>query len=187
MFSSILPTFLLIFAAEFGDKSQLVCMLMASRHRGLPVFLGAVTAFAVLNLLAVTIGVTAAQFIPELWLTIFVALLFLFFGLKSLFEKDEDDDGNIVEKPGHTVFITTFLMIFVAELGDKTQLTIAALGASSPASTVYIGATLALACTTLVGVIGGRWVTQHIKTITLHRISGLLFLIFSGWTTFQIF
>ncbi len=177
---------MLIFAAEFGDKSQLVCMLLASRHRGLPVFLGAVSAFAILNLLAITVGAAVSQVIPEFWLSIFVIALFSFFGIKSLLEKEEDND-NIEEKPGHTVFITAFLMIFVAELGDKTQLTIAALGAASPPDLVYISATLALALTTLIGVIGGRWVTQHISTLTLHRISGGLFLLFAAWTAARAF
>ncbi|WP_250655722.1 TMEM165/GDT1 family protein [Alkalimarinus coralli] len=186
MLTSLLSTFLLIFAAEFGDKSQLVCMLLASRHRGLPVFLGAISAFAILNLLAVTVGVALSRLIPDQWLSALVALLFLFFGVNALRQPEEDDE-TVEEKPGHTVFITTFLMIFVAELGDKTQLTIAALGASHPAETVYIGATLALALTTLIGVIGGRWVTQHISATALHRISGILFLLFAAWTASTIF
>lgn len=186
MLSSLLSTFLLIFIAEFGDKSQLVCMLLASRHRGLPVFLGAISAFAILNILAVTVGAAAAQFIPEFWLSIFVIALFSFFGIKSLFEI-EDDDETIDEKPGHTIFITAFLMIFVAELGDKTQLTIAALAAANQPINVYIGATLALAMTTLIGIIGGRWVTQHISTTTLHRMSGMFFLLFAAWTTYRLF
>ena len=115
-----------------------------------------------------------------------VIALFSLFGIKSLLET-EDDDGAIDEKPGHTVFITTFLMIFVAELGDKTQLTIAALAAAHQPISVYIGATLALAATTLIGIIGGRWVTQHISTTTLHRVSGGLFLAFAAWTTYTLF
>ena len=44
--SSAGTTFLLITLAEFGDKSQLVCMTLAARHRGLPVAIGAIAAFA---------------------------------------------------------------------------------------------------------------------------------------------
>lgn len=49
-------TFILIALAEIGDKSQLVCMTLAARHRGVPVVLGAALAFALLNLLAVLFG-----------------------------------------------------------------------------------------------------------------------------------
>ncbi|MFC2028270.1 TMEM165/GDT1 family protein, partial [Chloroflexota bacterium] len=49
-------SFGLIALAEIGDKSQLVCMTMAVRHRALPVLLGAIFAFSLLNLLAVLFG-----------------------------------------------------------------------------------------------------------------------------------
>jgi Predicted membrane protein len=49
-------SFALIAAAEIGDKSQLVCMTLASRHRATPVLLGAISAFAFLNTLAVVLG-----------------------------------------------------------------------------------------------------------------------------------
>ena len=48
--SLVVPTFI-VAIAEIGDKSQLVCMTLAARHRGLPVVIGATAAFAVLNLL----------------------------------------------------------------------------------------------------------------------------------------
>jgi putative Ca2+/H+ antiporter (TMEM165/GDT1 family) len=74
--SSAGATFLLIALAEFGDKSQLVCMSLAARHRGLPVALGAVAAFALLNLLAVLFGAAVAAWLPEWVVTITVAVLF---------------------------------------------------------------------------------------------------------------
>jgi hypothetical protein len=54
----------LIALAEIGDKSQLVCMTLAARHRGLPVVIGAIAAFAVLNLLAVLFGAAVAAWLP---------------------------------------------------------------------------------------------------------------------------
>jgi putative Ca2+/H+ antiporter (TMEM165/GDT1 family) len=59
-------SFALIVAAEFGDKSQLVCMALASRHRAMPVMLGAIAAFAFLNTLAVVFGVVIAGWLPPL-------------------------------------------------------------------------------------------------------------------------
>ncbi|HNH24145.1 MAG TPA: TMEM165/GDT1 family protein, partial [Accumulibacter sp.] len=47
--TAALTSFALIAVAEIGDKSQLVCMTLASRHRPMPVMLGAVVAFAMLN------------------------------------------------------------------------------------------------------------------------------------------
>ena len=81
-------TFLLVGLAEIGDKSQLVCMTLAARHRGLPVAIGAVSAFAVLNLLAVVFGAAVAAWLPEWLVTLAVAALFAFFGINALRYRD---------------------------------------------------------------------------------------------------
>lgn len=179
-------TFALIATAEFGDKSQLVCMTLAARHRGLPIVLGAVSAFALLNLAAVVFGAAAAQWIPKPWVEIAVVALFAVFGLRALLAKADAEDSADEEKPGHSIFITTFLMIFAAEFGDKTQLAVAALGAAIPPAPVWTGATLALLTTSALGVWAGRIILQRIPLHWLHRISGVLFLGFAGVTAWQL-
>ena len=76
-----LTSFVLIVAAEMGDKSQLVCMTLAARHRPIPVALGAILAFAVLNTLAVVFGLQIANWLPPYLLSSVVALLFFGFGV----------------------------------------------------------------------------------------------------------
>ena len=131
-------TFLLIALAEFGDKSQLVCMTLAARHRGLPVVLGAVAAFAILNLLAVLFGAAIAAWLPEWVVTAAVALLFAVFGISALRYEEEDGDEEIAEKPGYGIFASTFLMIFLAEFGDKTQIAVAGLGSTADAMATWV-------------------------------------------------
>ena len=175
--SSAGATFLLIALAEIGDKSQLVCMTLAARHRGLPVVLGAVAAFAFLNLLAVLFGAAIAAWLPEWAVTAAVAVLFGFFGISALRFEAEDDDEDIAEKPGHGIFATTFLMIFLAEFGDKTQIAVAGLGGTADATATWIGATLALACTSILGVVAGRRWLNRLPLHWIHRISGVFFLL----------
>lgn len=175
--SSAGATFLLIALAEFGDKSQLVCMTLAARHRGLPVVLGAVAAFAILNLLAVLFGAAVAAWLPEWVVTLAVAVLFTVFGISALRFEDEEDDEEIEEKPGHGIFATTFLMIFLAEFGDKTQIAVAGMGSTADASATWVGATLALASTSLLGVFAGRRLLNHLPLKWIHRISGVFFLL----------
>ena len=132
--TAVFTTFGLIFLAEIGDKSQLVCMTLAARHRHPPVLLGAVVAFILLNSLAVIFGAGLAQWIPEKVLAAAVAVLFGLFGIKSLLTREEEDDpdGEVEEKPGHGIFFTTFTMLFLAEMGDKTQLAVAGLAVTLP-------------------------------------------------------
>ena len=175
--SSATTTFLLITLAEFGDKSQLVCMTLAARHRGLPVALGAVAAFAVLNLLAVLFGAAVAAWLPAWVITASVALLFAVFGIAALRHGEDDDDEKLEEAGGHGVFANTFLLIFLAEFGDKTQIAVAGLGSTASASAVWIGATLALAATSLLGIFAGRRLLQRLSLVWIHRISGAFFLL----------
>lgn len=175
--SSATATFLLIALAEFGDKSQLVCMTLAARHRGLPVVLGAVAAFAILNLLAVLFGAAVAAWLPEWIVTAAVGTLFAVFGISALRYKEEDEDEEIEEKPGHNVFATTFLLIFLAEFGDKTQIAVAGMGSTANALAVWAGATLALASTSVLGVIAGQKLLHRLPLVWIHRISGVFFLL----------
>jgi len=74
--------------------------------------------------------------------------------------------------------LMTFGLIFLAELGDKTQLTTMMLAAQtrSPLS-VFLGATLALALTSLLGAALGGFVTNYIPTRYIHMAAGIAFLI----------
>jgi len=180
-------SFLLVFLAEFGDKSQLVCMTLAARHRHWPVLLGAVTAFAVLNLLAVLFGAVIASWIPEFWLTLIVAGLFGFFGLQSLLMKDDSDDENTEVHSSHSLFMTALLMIFVAEFGDKTQLAVAGLASTYHGVPVWIGSTLALLATTALGVIVGQRLLKRLPLGVIHKFSGVLFLLLALVALYKAF
>lgn len=175
--SSAGATFLLIALAEIGDKSQLVCMTLAARHRGLPIVLGAIAAFAILNLLAVLFGAAIAAWLPEWVVTLAVAVLFAAFGISALRFEEESEDEEIEEKPGHGIFATTFLMIFLAEFGDKTQIAIAGMGSTADAGATWVGATLALACTSILGVYAGRRLLHRLPLRWIKRISGAFFLL----------
>lgn len=187
-FSILGASFLLIFLAEFGDKSQIVCMTLAAKYRPWPVLLGSVTAFAVLNLLAVVFGAVVASWIPDSWLALIVAGLFGFFGVQSLLNKDDlEGDSDTKSRSSHGLFMTALLMIFVAEFGDKTQLTVAGLASTSHGLLVWIGATLALLITTLLGIIAGQRLLKRFPLGLIHKFSGILFLLLAMATLFQAF
>jgi len=170
-------TFLIVAFAEIGDKSQLVCMTLAARHRGLPVVIGATAAFAVLNLLAVLFGAAVAAWLPEWLVTLAVAALFAGFGISALRYTEDDEDDEVKEKAGHGIVSTTFLLIFLAEFGDKTQIAVAGLGSTSEPSAVWAGATVALAMTSILGVLAGRKLLNRLPLKWIHRISGVFFLL----------
>ena len=181
-------SYLLIFAAEIGDKSQLVCMVLAARYRALPVLLGATLAFVILNTLAVTFGVAIANWVPDVLISAIVAVLFLVFGIQALRVEEEDDDEDTVKVDNHhSIFITTFLLISFAEFGDKTQLAVVALSSTSVPFAVWLGSTLALITTSALGVLAGRTILQRIPISLLHRVSGVIFIIIAMYASYKTF
>jgi Ca2+/H+ antiporter, TMEM165/GDT1 family len=170
-------SFTLIAAAEMGDKSQLVCMTLASRHRATPILLGAIAAFAFLNSLAVVFGLAIANYLPKYLVAAIVAGLFALFGLHAFRAEAENAEAAIQEKRGHAIFFTTFALITVAEFGDKTQLAVVALSSTASPLAVWMGSTLALATASALGILAGRTLLQKIPLTLLHKISGAIFLI----------
>ena len=72
----------------------------------------------------------------------------------------------------------TFASIFVAELGDKTQLATLTLSAGSRSRvSVFLGAALALVLTSLIGVVSGDLVSRVISPVWLQRLAGVVFLV----------
>ncbi len=187
--STAATSFALITAAEIGDKSQLVCMALATRHRALPILLGAISAFALLNTLAVIFGLAIAHWLPEFLVAGLVALLFAGFGLHALLSNEEeaDDDTEVREKSSHGIFFTTLLMITLAEFGDKTQLAVVGLSSTGIPMAVWLGATLALGTTSALGILAGRTVLQKIPLTLLHRISGYIFIALAGIASYRCY
>ena len=87
------------------------------------------------------------------------------------------------QRPGFSaVLVTTFTTVFLAELGDKTQLATLLLSAQSGEPwLVFGGAALALICSSLVGVLVGRWLSKVMPPERLEQMAGLLMLGLGLW------
>lgn len=82
------------------------------------------------------------------------------------------------------LLLTVFATIFVAELGDKTQVAalLYASGAENPKLTVFVGASLALIVSTAVAVLAGAWISQHVNERYLSWAAGAGFILVGVWT-----
>ena len=91
------------------------------------------------------------------------------------------------EKSFSSIFITTFTTIFIAELGDKTQIATLILSAESGKPIiVFLGSSLALISSSLVGVLIGKWLSKKISPRKFAFFTGLLMLIISLFLAFEI-
>lgn len=76
------------------------------------------------------------------------------------------------------IFLSTFVTIFLAELGDKTQVTTLLMSAESQSPwIVFAGAGSALIATSLIGVLLGQWLANRISPKTLDMASGVVLLL----------
>jgi putative Ca2+/H+ antiporter (TMEM165/GDT1 family) len=111
--------------------------------------------------------------------------------LKSIQIKTQDE--TLPEKSQKNIwgiFTSTFLTIFLAEMGDKTQLATLLMSAESQSPwVVFTGAAMALIATSLIGVLIGSWLSQRLSPKTLETAAGLLLIFISLsllWDVMQI-
>lgn len=218
-------------ASEIGDKTFFIAAIMAMRHARLTVFSGAVSALAVMTVLAVALGWAAPALIPKVWTHYAATALFFFFGFKTLWDaynhdgegeseleaveqeladgrssrdrlasyKDRERDeeapgagGELKGKPHGAaraaasalaclvspVFINAFVLTFLAEWGDRSQIATIGLAASSDVVGVTVGSIIGHAACTAAAVIGGRHLAAHIDERTVGFIGGVMFVLF---------
>lgn len=171
-----LSTFALIFVAELPDKTALAALILATRHHGGGVFLGCAGAFLIQNIVAVLFG-SVFSLLPHTVVHIASGLLFLLFAGLMWFRKDEKK-GDLKEIPANfwPTVGKAFMVIFIAEWGDLTQLAAATLVAKTQEPwTIFLSATLALWCTSALAVIVGSQAQKWINAELLQKIVAILF------------
>lgn len=187
--STFISSFGLIFLAELGDKTRLTAMALALRYPWKRIFIGIAAAFTVLNLAAVLVGKILFLVLPLFWVTLVSALLFLYFGYSTLRHACDTEDEDGPPPTAADAVRTAFLMIFMAELGDKTQLVTASQAAQHSGSlsgmgSVFVASTLALWLVSLIGIFAGKQLVKYIPVCWIHRTAGFMFLVFGvamGW------
>jgi len=173
---SLLLSLVSIAVMEFGDKTQLGVLTLSARYKlRAPIFLGAMAAFAIVCTLGVAIGEALLSVLPVWLLSKISGIVFLALGLLMLKElKKEEASSMIGQRRGP--FASTFLMIFVSEFGDKTQIAMITLAAKfgSPFE-VLIGALLALGAITALGTLVGERIARIVPIKIIRKTAAAIF------------
>lgn len=168
------------FIAEMGDKTQLMLVAMTSRYKVRDIVLGTAAAVLVLNGLAVLAGGLVSQFVPDWIIKLIAGAAFLFFALTSL--KSDDDEEEAEGKGKFKIAaIAVFCTFFVAELGDKTQLTAITFGANEgmgKAFIVWLACSIGLFAADMVGMAVGLLVKNKMPTGFLNILAYVIFAVF---------
>jgi putative Ca2+/H+ antiporter (TMEM165/GDT1 family) len=177
-----------IFVGELPDKTMFASLLLASRGRAWAVWLGVAGAFLVHVVIATTIGVALFALLPSQVVDAGVAVMFLGGAVYAFVESGRDASGLVARQAvTHRRTVTTaFVVIFVAEWGDLTQLLTANLAARyHSALSVGVGSVLALWSVTGLAVLGGQGLLRSVPVVALRRITGAVLLVLgaiAAWT-----
>jgi|SRR5664280_204286 len=191
--------FLVILPIELPDKTFIATLVLATRYRPLPVWIGVSAAFLIQTVVAVTLGGLISA-LPRAPVEIFAGLIFLAGGLilirgAGTADTEEADTEEEIEAKanakagihGWQVVGTSFLVLFVAEWGDLSQLLTAGLVVKyqDPVS-VGVGAFLGLVTVSALGAVLGRTLLRWMKLVTIRRIGGGVCLLLAMLSLLQV-
>jgi putative Ca2+/H+ antiporter (TMEM165/GDT1 family) len=172
----LLASFGIILVAELGDKTQLAVISLSSKRKSKSVFIGALLAFAVVDGVSALVGGAIAALIPIFWIGIVAGVAFIVFAVYTLvFERDEKPETS----DRSLTVASSFSLVALMELGDKTQLASISLAAEYNAPIlVFIGVMLAFAVLAGFGVMLGMAISRYVPLRYVRIGSGLLFIVF---------
>jgi len=213
----------MIIATEIGDKTFFIAAVLSMRNPRSVIFSGAILALICMTILSTMMGLILPSLLPRQYTHIIGGLLFLYFGIKLIYdsrsmndkvsdeleeveeelgcnnnkknEKSVSNDSESGEKSsvtvqmGHdnkskaltdtkSVFFQAFLLTFLAEWGDRSQIATIALAAAKDPFGVTLGGCFGHSLCTGMAVMGGRMLASRISEKTVTFWGGAIFLAF---------
>lgn len=189
--------FVTIVVVELPDKTFIATLVLATRYPPLLVWVGVVSAFLVQTVVAVVFGGLISR-LPQKPVHALVAALFLVAGILLLrgAARADAEEAETEEEFAHKGAATasgikavgaSFLVLFLAEWGDLSQLATAGFVArrGEPFS-VGLGAFLALAVVSALGALVGRALLNRLRLSVIRRIGGVICLVFAALMALQL-
>lgn len=176
--------------AEMGDKTQLLALLLAARFRKpLPILLAILAATLINHGLSAALGQWITTILSPEILRWILALGFIGMAIWMLIPDQLDDENESINKwQKYGVFGATFILFFLAEIGDKTQIATVALAARFDSIFwVMIGTTLGMMIANVPAVFIGNKMAEKLPVSLIHKIGALIFLIIGVSTLLQYY
>lgn len=178
---AFLQSLALVFASEMGDKTQLLALVLTLRFKKPLAIMAGILCATILNHgIATVVGGWIGAHVSEQVLHVALAAIFFGFALWILVP-DKMEDSDVITKNTSNAFITTTVLFFLAEMGDKTQLATLALGAKfrMPVA-VTAGTTLGMIAADSFAVFFGERLTKKIPMKAIRIFSAILFAAFGA-------
>ena len=177
----LLSSTLIVALAEMGDKTQLLALLLAARfQKPVPIILAILAATLINHGISALLGQWITEVVNPFWLVWILAIGFIAMAFWMLIPDElEDETASINQWQKFGVFGATFILFFLAEIGDKTQIATVGLAAKYDSVVlVTLGTTLGMLIANIPAVLVGDKFANRLPIALIHKISALIFLIF---------
>jgi Ca2+/H+ antiporter, TMEM165/GDT1 family len=175
-------SFVVVFVAELGDKSQLMALAFAIRYRALPVLIGITIASALVLGVSVLAGAFLGSSLPQEAVSIVAGLAFFAFAVWTWRgDSDDEPDRSAVRSAYRSPVVAVGVAFFLAELGDKTMLATITLATTEAWLGTWIGATLGLVTADGLAIVLGRQLGSRLPDKAVRIGAASLFALFGIW------
>lgn len=175
MIEGTLVPFVLVALAEVGDKTQLSILLLSTRtEEHLRLLSGVTLAFLIVDGAAVLAGSWIVDTISITLLKILSGVIFIIFGGLMLRDSEPESESKLYSK---NPFLSGFLLIFITEWGDKTQIASGLLATRYNALMVLVGAMVALTLLSAMAIYLGKFVPHIVDKKVMTKAAGIVFIL----------
>ncbi len=182
---TFLSTFMFVFLAEIGDKTQLLALAFATKYKPGLVLLGIFLATALNHTLAVAAGKLLTVFVPLDIIKAIAALSFIGFGLWGLRPEKLEGEDQKVSRFGP--LLTVGIAFFLAEMGDKTQLATISLAIEySNVYLVLLGTVLGMVTADALAIIIGIILHKRIPEKMIRYGAAAIFIVFGLTSLYSV-
>lgn len=170
----------MVLLAELADKTQLVTFALgAETGKPVQVYLGVLGGLFCVTVLGVLAGSLIGLFVPLWLIQIIAGIIFIINGVYALYRARSSNEDEEVQSVGSKrVWTRAFALLFLAELGDKTQILVILLVATTgQLLLVFLGAFTALAVVNGIGVVIGDRARHYLGSSVIRYVASAAFII----------
>jgi Ca2+/H+ antiporter, TMEM165/GDT1 family len=176
---AFLLSFGVIFAAELGDKSQLMALAFAARYRALPILIGISLATAVVHAFSVLVGAVVGVALPTHAIALVAGIAFLGFAAWTLRgDRLDDDEAQRAEQSTRSAVLAASVAFFLAELGDKTMLATITLATKEGLFATWLGSTVGMVTADALAIVVGQQLGARLPDRTIRYGAAAAFVVF---------
>lgn len=182
--NQLLVSTVTIALAELGDKSHIITLLLSSKYKDhIRVFIGIMLAFFVTIVMAILFGKFFSDFLLSKEARALIASVMIIFGIYTFLSHEKGP----IKISKHSPLVSSFIMIFFAEMGDKSQFVSGYFATKINVILLIISLLIGLGIITYATIFIGRKFNKHIHPKIIHYVGGSIFIVLGVLTFFGVY